>query len=104
LRRYIRRDDQDLSIWSLELLSQIVRGDGCAGDLKRETIRRCLSVQLAAVGRSKRSAELLEDTTQACVVFGVLVDRAGFVEVASTASTILGLGSRFDLDFTLHIA
>jgi hypothetical protein len=104
LRRYIRRDDQDLSIWSLGLLSQIVRGDGCAGDLKRETIRRCLSVQLAAVGRSKRSAELLEDTTLACVVFGVLVDRVGFVEVASTASTILGLGSRFDLDFTLHIA
>jgi hypothetical protein len=44
LRRYIRRDDQDLAIYSLELLSRIVRGDSCVGNLKCEVIRRCLSV------------------------------------------------------------
>jgi hypothetical protein len=53
-----------------------------------------------AVGRSKRSTELLEDTALACSVFGVLMDRAGFVKEAHAASTILGLGSRFDLDLT----
>jgi hypothetical protein len=71
--------------------------------LKREAIRRCLSVQLVAVGRSERSTELLEDTALACSVFRVLVDRAGFVEVAPAASTILGLGSRFDLDLAFHV-
>jgi hypothetical protein len=34
LRWYIHKDDQDLAIYGLELFSQIVRGDGCAGDLK----------------------------------------------------------------------
>jgi hypothetical protein len=48
--------------------------------------------------------ELLEDTALACGVVGVLMDRAGFVEVAPAASTILGLGSRFDLDLALHVA
>jgi hypothetical protein len=72
--------------------------------LKREAIWRCLSVQLAAVGRSKRSTKLLEDKALACGVFDVLVDRAGFIEVAPAASTILGLGSRFDLDLVLHVA
>jgi hypothetical protein len=33
LRWYIRRDDQDLAIWGLELFSRIVRGDRCVGDL-----------------------------------------------------------------------
>jgi hypothetical protein len=37
-------------------------------------------------------------------VFGVLVDRAGFVEVTPAASTILGLGSIFDLDLVFHVA
>jgi hypothetical protein len=32
------------------------------------------------------------------------MDRAGFIEVAPAASTILGLGSRFDLDLALHVA
>jgi hypothetical protein len=48
--------------------------------------------------------KLLEDTTLACGVFGVLVDRAGFVEMTPAASTILGLGSRFDLDLAFHVA
>jgi hypothetical protein len=61
-------------------------------------------VQLAAVGRSKRSAKLLEDTTLACGVFGVLVDREGLVEVIPAASTILRVESRFDLDLTFHVA
>jgi hypothetical protein len=72
--------------------------------LKREAIWKCLLVQLAAVGRSKRSTKLLEDKALACGVFDVLVDRAGFIDVAPTASTILGLGSRFDLDLVLHVA
>jgi hypothetical protein len=67
-------------------------------------VQRRLLVQLAAVvGRSKRSTKLFEDTALARRVFGVLMNRVGFVKVTSTASTILGLGSRFDLDLTLHV-
>jgi hypothetical protein len=73
------------------------------GDLEREAIRRCLSVQLAAMSRCKRSTKLLETTALARRVFRILVDRAGFAEVAPAASTILGLGSRFDLDPVLHV-
>jgi hypothetical protein len=62
-------------------------------------------VQLvAAVGRSKRSTKLLEDMALARRVFGLLMDRAGFIEMTPAASMILGLGSRFDLDLTLHVA
>jgi hypothetical protein len=56
------------------------------------------------MGRSERSTKLLEDTTLASRVFGILVDRAGFIEVILAASTIFGLGSRFDLDLALHVA
>jgi hypothetical protein len=56
------------------------------------------------MGRSERSTNLLEDTALARSVFGVLVDRAGFVEMAPAASTMLCLGSRFDLDLALHVA
>jgi hypothetical protein len=55
------------------------------------------------MGRSERSTKLLEDTALACCVFGSLVDRVGFVEVTPVASTILYLGSIFDLDLALHI-
>jgi hypothetical protein len=55
------------------------------------------------MSRCKRSTKLLEDTTLACGVFGVLVDRAGFVEMTPASSMILGLGSRFDLDLMLHV-
>jgi hypothetical protein len=61
-------------------------------------------VYLAAMGRSERSTKLLEGTALARRVFGILVDRAGFVEVAPAASTSWGLGSRFDLDLVLHVA
>jgi hypothetical protein len=61
-------------------------------------------VQPAAVGRGKRSAKLLEDTTLACGVLGVLVDRTGLVEVIPAASTILMVESRFNLDLALHVA
>jgi hypothetical protein len=54
------------------------------------------------VSRSERSAKLLENTTLTRSVFGLLNDRAGFVEVIPAASTILGLGSRFNLDLALH--
>jgi hypothetical protein len=60
-------------------------------------------VQPAAVGRSKRSAKLLEDTTLACGVFGLLMDRAGFVGMIPVASTILRVESRFDLDLAFHV-
>jgi hypothetical protein len=36
--------------------------------------------------------------------FGVLVDRAGLVEVILAASTILRVESRFDLDLSFHVA
>jgi hypothetical protein len=42
----------------------------------------------------ERSAKLLEETTLACGVLGLLVNRAGFVEVIPAASTILGLALR----------
>jgi hypothetical protein len=53
---------------------------------------------------SKRSMKLLEDMTLAHPMFRILVDRVGFVEVTPAASTILGLGSSFDLDLALHVA
>jgi hypothetical protein len=81
LRRYIRRDDQDLAIWSLELFSRIIRGDRCVGNLERKVVRRRLLVHPTVVGRGESSAKLLEDTTLACGVLGLLMDRAGFVEV-----------------------
>jgi hypothetical protein len=55
-------------------------------------------VHSAAVSCGERSAKLLEDTTLSCGVFGLLMDRAGFVEMTPVASMILGLGSRFNLD------
>jgi hypothetical protein len=78
-------------------------GDGCAGDLEREAIRGCLSVQLVVISRHKRCTKLLEDTALERCVFRILVDRAGFVEVTLATSTILGLGSRFNLDLALHV-
>jgi hypothetical protein len=74
------------------------------GDLERKAVRRRLLVQPAAVGRSKRSTKLLEDTTLACGVFGLLVDRAGLIKVISAASTILRVESKFDLDLVFHVA
>jgi hypothetical protein len=55
-----------------------------------------------SVSHGERSAKLLEDTALACNVLGLLVNRAGFIEVIPTASTILGLGFRFNLDLALH--
>jgi hypothetical protein len=87
-RWYIRGDDQDLTIWSLEHFSQIVWGDGRAGDLKREVVRRRLPVDLAAMSRGERSSKLLEHTALASRVFGVLVDGARVVEVTLAVPTI----------------
>jgi hypothetical protein len=56
------------------------------------------------MGSSERSTKLLEDTALASHVLGILVDRAGFVEVTPATSTILDLESRFDLDLALHVA
>jgi hypothetical protein len=84
-------------------LLRIVRGDGCAGDLEREAIRGCLSVQLAAMSRQKRSTKLLEDTALARRVFRILVDREGFVEVTPATSTILVLGPD-SIWILLHVA
>jgi hypothetical protein len=60
-------------------------------------------VQLAVMGRSERSTKFLEDTALVRRVFRILVDRVGFVEVTPAASKISGLGSRFVLDFVLHV-
>jgi hypothetical protein len=56
------------------------------------------------VGPSKGATKLLEDTALACGVFGLLMDRAGFIEVIPAVSTILRVESRFDLDFVFHVA
>jgi hypothetical protein len=101
---YIRRDDQDLTIQSLEFFSRIVQGDCCVGDLERKAVQRRLLVQPGAVRRGERSAKLLEDTALACGVLGVLMDRTGLVEVTPLASTILMVKSRVDLDLALHVA
>jgi hypothetical protein len=50
------------------------------------------------MSRGKRLTKLLKDMALACSAFKILVDRTGFVEVTLAAPTILGLGSRFDLD------
>jgi hypothetical protein len=55
-------------------------------------------------GRSKGSTKLFEDTTLACSVFELLVDRTGLVEVIPAVSTILRVESRFDLDLVFHVA
>jgi hypothetical protein len=74
------------------------------GDLENKAVRRRLLIHPAAVNHSKRSAKILEDTTLACCVFRLLMDRVGFVEMTPATSTILGLGSRFILDLALHVA
>jgi hypothetical protein len=56
------------------------------------------------MSRGKRSTKLLEDTTLACSVLVVFVDKAGLIEVIPVASTILMVESRFDLDLALHVA
>jgi hypothetical protein len=56
------------------------------------------------VSHGERSAKFLEDTTLACGVLGLLMDRVGFVEVIPVASAILVLGSGFNLDLALHEA
>jgi hypothetical protein len=61
-------------------------------------------VHPAAVGRSERSAKLLEDTALARCVFRLLMDRAGFIEVIPAASAILRIEFRFDLDLAFHVA
>jgi hypothetical protein len=74
------------------------------GDLERKAVWRRLLVQPVAVSRGKRPAKLFEDTTLACGVLGVLVNRTGFVKVIPAASTILRVESRFDLDLVFHVA
>jgi hypothetical protein len=73
------------------------------GDLERKAVWRRLLVEPTAVSRGKRSMKVLEDTALHGV-FGLLMDRAGFIEMTPAASTILGLGSRFDLDLAFHVA
>jgi hypothetical protein len=73
------------------------------GDLERKAVLRLLLVQPAAVGRSERSAKLLEDTALVRCVFRLLVDRAGFIEVIPVASTTLRVESRFNLDLAFHV-
>jgi hypothetical protein len=65
---HVRRDDQDLAIWGLELFSRIVRGDCCMGDLEHKAVRRRLLVHLTAVSHGEVSTKLLEDTALACGV------------------------------------
>jgi hypothetical protein len=72
--------------------------------MERKAVWRRLLVHPTVVSRGERSAKLLKDTALACSVLGLLMDRAGFVEVIPAASTILGLGSRFNLDLVLHEA
>jgi hypothetical protein len=51
------------------------------GDLKRKVVRGRLLVHPTAVSRGEGSTKLLEDTALPCSVLGLLVNRAGFVEV-----------------------
>jgi hypothetical protein len=74
------------------------------GDLERKAVQRRLLVHPTTVSRGERSAKLLEDMALACGVLGLLMNREEFIEVIPAASTILGLGSRFNLDLALHVA
>jgi hypothetical protein len=65
------------------------------GDLERKAVRRRLLVRPSAVSRGEWSTKFLEDTALACCVLGLLVNRAGFIEVIPAVSTILGFVSRF---------
>jgi hypothetical protein len=56
------------------------------------------------MSRDERSKKLLEHTALASRVFGVLVDKARVVKMTSALSTMWDLGSRFDMDLTLHVA
>jgi hypothetical protein len=55
------------------------------------------------MSRGERSTKLLEDTALARRVFGILMDRAGLIEVVPAASTILCVDSRFNLDLALRV-
>jgi hypothetical protein len=103
LGRYVCRDQQDLVVWDLKHFSWIVRGDGRTSDLKCDAVQRRLTVDLAVMSCKERSAKLLKHMTLASCVFGVLLDGARVVEVTPTVPTMWGLGSRFDLDLTLHV-
>jgi hypothetical protein len=81
LRRYVYENHQDLVVCDLKHFSRIVRGDGRTSDLKREAVRRRLTVDLAAMSHEERSLELLKNTKLASHVFRVLVDGARVVEV-----------------------
>jgi hypothetical protein len=96
LRRYVSRDHEDLSIRDLEHVTRIVGRDGRTSDLECEAVQERLTVDLAVM--------ILEHTTLASRVFGVLVDVARVVKMTSAVSTMWDLGSRFDLDLVLHIA
>jgi hypothetical protein len=74
------------------------------GDLERKAVRRRFLVHPTAMSRGERSVKLLEDTALACGVLGLLVNRAGFVNVIPAVSAILGLGSRFNMDLALYEA
>jgi hypothetical protein len=74
------------------------------GDLERKAVRRRFLVHPTAMSHGERSVKFLENTALACGVLELFVNRAGFVEVIPAAVTILGLGSRFNLDLPLHEA
>jgi hypothetical protein len=71
--------------------------------MKHKAVRRWLPVDLAAMSRGEMSPKLLEYIELASRVFGILMDRVGFVEVTPAVSTIWCLGSRFNLDLVLHV-
>jgi hypothetical protein len=73
------------------------------GDLECKAVQRRLLVHLTAVSRGERSTKFLENTALAFSVHGLLVDKAGFVEVIPAVSPILGLVSRFNLDLALLV-
>jgi hypothetical protein len=71
-------------------------GSGRTSDLKREAVRRWLTVDLAAMSCDERSVKLFKHIALASHVFGVLMDGARVVEVALVVSTIWCLGTKFD--------
>jgi hypothetical protein len=88
LRRYVGGDHKDFLVWDLKHLTQIVGGDGRAGDLECEVVRRWFAVELSAMIRSERSMKLFEHTALASRVSGVLVDGARAIGVTSAVSTL----------------
>jgi hypothetical protein len=77
-------------IWRFRHVARVVGEDDGACNLEHAAVRGRRTIGLVTMGHSWRSTKLLQYTTLASHVFGVLVDEAGIVERTSAISTRRG--------------